>query len=38
VHGGCGWLAANAALRDHRWWGRPVARAQRGLLGRIYGG
>lgn len=38
VHGGCGWLAANAALRDHRWWGRPVARAQRGLLGRIHGG
>ena len=38
VHGGCGWLAANAALRDHRWWGRPVARAERGLLGRIHGG
>ncbi|WP_369407386.1 phytoene desaturase family protein, partial [Janibacter limosus] len=23
VHGGCGYLAARAALQDSRWWGRP---------------
>lgn len=23
VHGGCGYLAARAALQDARWWGRP---------------
>lgn len=26
VHGGCGYLAARAALQDARWWGRPRER------------
>ena len=26
VHGACGYLAARAALADHRWWGKPVKR------------
>lgn len=32
VHGGCGHLAARAALQDARWWGRPRGRALTGAL------
>ncbi|GAA3617373.1 NAD(P)/FAD-dependent oxidoreductase [Marihabitans asiaticum] len=32
VHGGCGHLAARAALRDASWWGRPTGLAQRAAI------
>lgn len=36
VHGGCGYLAARAALADQRWWGRPRRRLALGALHRMY--
>ncbi|XVX19964.1 phytoene desaturase family protein [Actinomycetota bacterium] len=36
VHGGCGNLAARAALRDSRWWGRPAARTSLAALHHLY--
>lgn len=35
VHGGCGHIAAQLALRDARWWGRPLARAGVGATRRL---
>jgi phytoene dehydrogenase-like protein len=32
VHGGCGYLAARAALSDHAWWGRPRAKLELAAL------
>ncbi len=36
VHGGCGYIAARAALQDAAWWGRPGAGLQRAALRRMY--
>lgn len=36
VHGGSGYLAARAALRDSRWWGRPRERLLVSALQRFY--
>ena len=36
VHGGCGYLAARAALQDNRWWGRPVRSLSLAALHRLY--
>lgn len=36
VHGGCGYLAARAALTDHAWWGRPRQRLELAALHRLY--
>lgn len=36
VHGGCGYLAARAALQDSRWWGAPRSRMSLAILHRLY--
>ncbi|WP_409484231.1 phytoene desaturase family protein [Arsenicicoccus dermatophilus] len=36
VHGGCGYLAARAALADRSWWGRPARRLSLAALHRLY--
>lgn len=36
VHGGCGYLAARAALQDSRWWGVPRRKASLAALHRLY--
>ena len=36
VHGGCGYLAARAALQDSRWWGAPRRRLSLAALHRLY--
>ncbi|KRE35366.1 FAD-dependent oxidoreductase [Janibacter sp. Soil728] len=36
VHGGCGFLAARAALQDSRWWGRPRQRLLLSTLQRLH--
>jgi len=38
VHGGCGYLAARAALADQRWWGRSRRDMALGALHEMYGG
>jgi phytoene dehydrogenase-like protein len=36
VHGGCGYLAARAALTDSAWWGRPRRRLELAALHWLY--
>lgn len=36
VHGGAGYLAARAALREQSWWGRPARRLRLAGLHRLY--
>ncbi|WP_210424385.1 phytoene desaturase family protein [Gephyromycinifex aptenodytis] len=36
VHGGCGYLAARAALADQSWWGRPVKQLSLAALHHLY--
>ena len=36
VHGGCGYVAARAALADAAWWGRPYGAAHRRALRGLY--
>lgn len=36
VHGGCGYLAARAALQDAQWWGMPRKRMSLAVLHRLY--
>ncbi|AKT50762.1 phytoene desaturase family protein [Arsenicicoccus sp. oral taxon 190] len=36
VHGGCGYLAARAALADQAWWGRPARHLSLATLHRLY--
>ena len=36
VHGGAGFLAARAALREQRWWGRPARQLRLAGLHRLY--
>lgn len=36
VHGGAGYLAARAALREQRWWGRPVRQLRLAGLHGLY--
>jgi phytoene dehydrogenase-like protein len=36
VHGAAGFMAARAALRQQRWWGKPTRSARLRVLGRLY--
>lgn len=36
VHGGCGYLAARAALADQSWWGRPTKHLSLAALHHLY--
>lgn len=36
VHGGAGFVAARAALREQAWWGRPLRRLRLASLHRLY--
>jgi phytoene dehydrogenase-like protein len=38
VHGGCGYLAARAALHDSQWWGQPRRRLGLAVLHALYDG